>query len=736
MKSIFKILLAIFILLMVSIFLLGLTFLYSPGMQKGVLLKVLETRPGLEAGVEEVHFGLSSAQIMGLEIKAGDESLRIERLEARFTTSGLIMTSFKLDELVLDGLLLDISATGGETLMEAARVNQPEPVVIGGENEPAPVTVPVEIGKLMGNGSVRLPQDMVLGFDVKLDNIRPGYAGAIGLDLLLEATGEGAPVKAAELSLSGVLNQTQSGQFDRIEGQLEARLLEPNSTEWIEAKLHPRFSGDATAFTGVIKSMTVNKAGIQLFEGQLKATGTRSADTPWLVGYSADMRSDLARVSSLPLFALETPLTRGLIEARISGQFIEGEEATVNGLLQVRSLLPGNYSGRPISVQLEPEVVATFGTDRIEISSSLQAVGPETMTTGNLTLAILPGKDAPYRFEGAVDIDELKPEEWQFLQASLATTRIDSPVNSDEQAGEAAPWSGIEGEGTLRINRLTIRQGSFDDIVAKVSVGAGKSVRTHLAGQTGEASVEALATLNYDAVNAARPYALAGALKVKGLDVAPFLQSPSTSRPVILEGVFDAQGSYQSSASNLGSLQDALIGKFQLKSAGYGTFRPLGQNTSLATGISSLLGALGGGSNQIGWVQEVINQLKEIPFTRMSFTIGREDNLNLFLRDLDLVSRETRIRGEGNLLYREGASLMQYPMDLRFNLYAKGKLAKALANGNQLTSDKPDELGFYPGPPLPLRGSLAEPESLLINLLMDSGTQFLPGLLGPRNLVP
>jgi hypothetical protein len=325
------------------------------------------------------------------------------------------------------------------------------------------------------------------------------------------------------------------------------------------------------------------------------------------------------------------------------------------------------------------------------------------------------------------------PEEWQPLQSSFSSVDTGPPAQRDATPDNTAPWAGLEGEATIRIKRLHLGESFFEDTVATITVDAGNSVRTHLAGRTGQTPLEALATLSFNPVTPDRPYSLDGALKVKALDVTPFLKDPGSARPVILEGIFDVDGTFQSTAPNLAFLQDSLAGDFLLKSAAPGIFRPLGEKTSLATGISGLLGALGGGSNKVGWVQEVINQLKEIPFTQMTFRVGREDNLDLFLKNLDLVSRETRIRGDGILQYKEGASLMQFPMDLRFNLFAKGKLAQALANGNQLRSDQADELGFFPGPPLPLKGSLSQPESLLINLLMDSGSQLLPGLLGPRN---
>lgn len=158
----------------------------------------------------------------------------------------------------------------------------------------------------------------------------------------------------------------------------------------------------------------------------------------------------------------------------------------------------------------------------------------------------------------------------------------------------------------------------------------------------------------------------------------------------------------------------------------------MGERTGVADSASGLIGALTGGMRELRWIQLVIDQLKEIPYQRMVFQFAREENFDFVLHNLDLISRETRIRGSGRIHHREGVDFTRMPIELPLRIHAKGALADALREGRQLRDGEPDELGFFPGPELPIRGTLANPESLFLNLMMDSAQTLLPGLFRPR----
>jgi hypothetical protein len=245
---------------------------------------------------------------------------------------------------------------------------------------------------------------------------------------------------------------------------------------------------------------------------------------------------------------------------------------------------------------------------------------------------------------------------------------------------------------------------------------------------SGSAPLKLEAVVDFQADQPQRPYVLAGNLDVKEFVVTPFLAESGSGRPPILEGAFNLGGSFQATAPNPAFLVDRMIGTVSLQSVGTGIFRPLGENTAMAGGVSGLLGSLSGSIHELAWIQQVFDPLTEIPYTRMEFSVSRTPKLDFVLKGLDLVSRETRIQGEGSIDYVKGLSLLQLPIDLRFELSGKGRLAEALRTGNQLRPGQPDALGFFKGPVFPVQGTLGEPESLLMNILMQSGSQLLPGL--------
>jgi hypothetical protein len=494
--------------------------------------------------------------------------------------------------------------------------------------------------------------------------------------------------------------------------------------------LHQRFEGNAEAFDLVVDEMQLQKGVSRLLDGAVNATGQRADGGGWMVDYSARMNSDLARVSGLSIVPIKDPLKSGQLELRLAGQFHEGNQMTAKGVVEVRDLRPAGYTGRPLALKLEPEIEGQAGTEKLVISTPVRLVGPTTTTSGTLATTLEPGGEERQRLDAQLVLDEFSIDEWQPIMDAFAGEEPAAPAQRDAAPDVKSPWSGFEGQLLARINRLQAAGNFLTNVSARIRVEEGKTVQAELAATSGQSPLKAVGTLGFQPDRPAQPYALTGMLDVQRLDVAPFLKVPGSNKPVLLEGVFNASGTFQSNAPNLAFLADKATGEFVLQSVTNGVFRPLGEKTSLATGVSGILGALAGNRKEVGWVQQVIDQLKEIPFTQMTFRVGREKNLDLFLRDLDLISRETRIKGSGVIQYKENAPLIQFPMDMRFELFAKGRLAEALRAGNQLRSEQPDPMGFYPGPPLPLRGSLAQPESLLINLLMGSGAQLLPGLLG------
>jgi hypothetical protein len=549
MKTAIKVFLVLFVAVSILATAALLAVYFSPGMQRGMVLAGL--RSGTTATVELQHLNirLSRAEIRGLVVTAGDESLRLDSLQARYSLRGLMRNDLRVESLVAEGLVLDVAASGGQALG----------VAFGGGS---------------GNGAGGEP------------------AGAVG---------------PASFTIEGV--------------QVDGSIILPD--------------------------------------------GLRA---------DFDLTSDAAAA-------------------------FESGSMVANG-------------------QLLLAVVAAATRD-----------GVTETTRANLTASIrhVAGIN---EFQSELALDTVSLDHWGPVLAAFGGE--EPAAGRDPTPDKAAPWAGLEGTAVLTVGRLVSGANEVTSLRAEAVIDQGRQVRARISGMIGDSPLSGDALVDFNAANPAAPYTLSGKVDLRGLDVTPLFKPQGSRQPGILEGVFNLQGSFHAQAPNLAHIADRASGELTLQSAGNGIFRPLGEQTSTARGISGLLGSLSGSIKELRWVQEVVDQVQEIPYTRMVFHLGRDQNLDLVMRDLDLVSRETRLRGSGRIPHQEGVALAQLPIDIQLNIFAKGRLAEALRTGRQLRSETPDDLGYLPGPPLPIKGTLGKPESLLVSLLMDSAQQLLPGLLRPR----
>ncbi len=482
-------------------------------------------------------------------------------------------------------------------------------------------------------------------------------------------------------------------------------------------------------------SGTVELAHIRLGLGHVEVRGLRLESDNGILGLdSLEARFDTwslfgaePRVRSLQLAGSATlPDDRSFEFEAMLDESESGKGGAFTADLVALARIPGAEGPLTAGIHLSPEIRLDRSGEEVSLAGPVRLSGPESETNGTISAKFKFGGEAPHAFALELELDRLVADEWQVLLGALSEE--EAPAERDPSPDKTPPWSMLDGKATVRLGELSVGPNTFTDLTLVAEVVQGRRLNVQTGGKSGSAPLQLQAALDFQAERPERPYVLSGTVDVQGLDVAPLLKNSQSRQPPILEGVFNLTGSFQSTAPNPSFLADRMIGSATLQSAGQGRFRPLGEKTSLAGGVSGLLGSLTGSVRELAWVQLVIDQLKEIPYSQMQFEVAREPDLDFVLRNLDLVSRETRIQGQGTIGYSDGVPLLQLPIDMRFQLSAKGRLAEALRTGKQLRSEQPDALGFLQGPPLPLKGTLGEPESLLMNILMESGSQLLPGL--------
>ena len=692
MGLLIKVFLAFIGLMVAAAMAVALVFYFSPDLQRKLVLKGLQEGYGEEARLDYLRVSLDSFELRGLHISSEDESLDLEKVEARFDFWNLTGDVPEIETIVVTGFDLDIAAHGGTSL--GAKYSTSKDANVGvdtpSHQQPGVEGVPIRIGRVAIDGRVKLPQEREVRLNFLLQDLAPDATASLDAQLFLANHDPGQAYQDADLRYVGSLHQTVAGMPDHGEGELIVRLRESPDGDWMETRAKTRFEGNTEQFSAAVTDL------------------------------------DLATLSRLSFCNLSRPLASGKLDLNLQGR--TGSPNVVEGSLSITEIRPEGYAGDPWAVRIAPVARFNDADKTTQLDATITLTAPATETLATISANVDATDDDLLRFDATAQADVLDTDDWQPLLVLLPESEGPAPER-DPSPDKEAPWSGLEGTVLVELQRLVTAGHVLTGLSVEATVENGESVSTTVRLQSNGTPITASGDIRFLADSPDVPYALRGGVQVKTLNVTPFLKPTDPRHPAMLEGVFNVDGEIASSAPNLSFLADNLTGKLDLTSAGAGIFRPLGENTSVAQGVSGLLGALTGSVRELNWIQMVVDQLEEIPYRQMTFKLSRDENLNFVLNEMDLVSRETRIRGNGIIRFQEDVDLLSLPMDLQFQIFAKGKLAEALASGKQLRSTQPDELGFLPGPPLPIRGSLGDPESLLVNLLMDSGAQLLPSLL-------
>lgn len=692
MGALIKIFLGVIAMFAAIVVALILSVYFSPDLQRRLVLRGLESGFGEDVRLDYFSFRLEEIELRGLHIGSPEESLDLEHLLARFDIWNLTNDVPEIESVIIKGFDLDIAAQGGRSLgakySKSATVDSPARTTHPQKQDFT--GLPIIIGEIAIDGRIKLPANREISINYSLKDLAPNTLASTNARVFISSHEPGQPYQDAEILFSGNLQQSAGGFLENAEGELVIRLRDAADAPWLETRSKSQFSGTPEGFSASIKGI------------------------------------GLAALSRISLCNLARPLSSGGMDFEMQGRM--GSPNVVEARLSITNLRPQGYTGPAYSLNIEPVLTSPQDSETASLTAVAQLSGPTTTTHATLSAQLDASDPELFRFDARVEADAMNTDDWQPLLAILPQAEAVAPER-DPTPDTAAPWLGLDGTVQATLGRLQSSGKVLTDLSVEAAVESGRLVSAKFSGQSNGTPINASGRIEFDPQNPSTPYRLESTLQVAGLNVTPLVATPGSSLPPILEGIFDIQGEVSSTAPNLDFLPDNLTGDLQLDSAGAGIFRPLGENTSVAQGVSGLLGALTGSVRELGWIQMVIDQLEEIPYRKMTFSLSRDQNLNIVLNELDLVSRETRIRGNGLIRHQTGVDLVNLPMDLQFQIFAKGRLAEALQTGKQLRSNQPDELGFLPGPPLPIRGSLGDPESLLVNLLMEGGAQLLPGLL-------
>ncbi|MDR1284057.1 MAG: hypothetical protein LBK99_25065 [Opitutaceae bacterium] len=438
-------------------------------------------------------------------------------------------------------------------------------------------------------------------------------------------------------------------------------------------------------------------AGMATFSarGTLSAAGELAAR----VSLALDDLRTRAAPAALPALALDADVSR-----TAAGAF------TVSAPLTLRNAAAGNRaSDLTLKTTLTPAPAGNALDVRAQITSNL------------------------FYIEDAQAFVALAPADISATSPSAALPASPAPPPPATATPAAGPlWAGLTGEVTLALKRV-VYSGELEiaDVGGAIRfTPEALKIEAIKAFFSADSDLKLNGALTFDA-NRREAYALAADFVLNNFATAPWLLAFNPGQPAVLDTRLNVASKLTGAAPSPAGLVEGVWGDFSIASVGGGICRALSGDLAdqvnktgniASTAVSILSGVLGGKGGKAAkaaeTAQEVVTALRqiaasfeEIKFDRFSLVASRDDNLNVVLRDVSLVSPELRLSGGGRLAFAEGVPLVRQALTLDVNLAGRGRLASWLDSAH-LLGGAPDGEGYSPFfTPVVLGGSLEKVDS-------------------------
>ncbi len=472
-------------------------------------------------------------------------------------------------------------------------------------------------------------------------------------------------------------------------------------------------SGDVTVRAGLKGTLLTLKA---------EATGTPNQGTQATMTFALEAPA----LASQPTFAGAQALSAGRATGEIRAVLTSAQEQiearlTLNGLV-----IAG--SGRTLPVAN----IGFRGVARSNGALSVQA--PILLDNGgrrsdlNFALELSPlakGQSVDGRITGA-QVD------WEDLQGVLGVFVAAAASDDDEKpapaAGGVAPdttaaWSRFSGQVLLDIKSVTRgKDWAMTGLNGTLAIEPTRLSLPKLTAGFGDASqLNAKAELRF--TGGPMPYRLTGDYALNDFDVGKLFKAFDPAKPPMLEGLFNVTANFTGNGETPARAIDRLHGEFQLNSH-QGVFRGLQRTSNKISMASKAVDFIGSMlSNKLGkaaekvagnavYVDQLAQSLAEIKYDLLSVKLSRDEQLNLSLQDISLVSAELRLNGQGEVTYVAGKDLLDQPLSATLALAARGKTEEILGKIGALSGAK-DDLGYSKTKePVPLTGTLGRPDPM------------------------
>ena len=459
---------------------------------------------------------------------------------------------------------------------------------------------------------------------------------------------------------------------------------------------------DAKGWRVQCAPLAVDSAGRHLATVEAKASRPWGAYQPGLI--AGTWSCDLEALAAQPVAA-----GTGRLHGRsASGEFSAsvGEATVVEGRLAIVGHEPGHGLTASVHVAVDADGAGTFFMPvRIADGPDVSEISIDGRLTGEL--------------ENPVYVD-LSGENVALGPLGLLAGPLSAAGNLLLPAagtGEPRPcWGNWVGRVRCAFDRLTVEGRVLTDVGGTFFVDHGG---LHLKGGRGGVSPKHLAKLEGEIIfeaGAERPYRLAAAASVDGIEAAPLFGPLLPEQDPPVAGRFDLAATFTGKGADLDDLRARLQEEYRLTST-VGIFRLLkvnagGANPEKSRPVSDALinsasvmvrlfgvkgDSLDSGNRTVSKnTREVLDftyQVAEIGYDRIAITATRGADRAFHLVELTMNSADVRLTGSGRIDPVAGRSFPAQPLDVELQLSVRGRPAELLGDVGLLSSRKDDQ-GF------------------------------------------
>ncbi|MDX2110532.1 MAG: hypothetical protein SFY80_09865 [Verrucomicrobiota bacterium] len=777
-KITFWILLACFILAIA----LGLAALFSPGIQKAIVLGILKDDPDNRVKLEYFHVGFTSGEIRNAYLFNKTQGISVEKAVFDYSLMALLFDhELYIERCELKGLLIDASkpgnliqvsgdvdvaintGTGHPESGDTSPANSPdassttEPGTEAADESEAvrydgfyhvstKSKAKLRIENMAMDGRILLPDQKQVAFNTTAQGIAPGSTGTLNFTFEFTDKTEGAELSKASGRGLFSITQATAGGVSAMGAELSlaaegaafqapakfAMKLESISSDSLENHSMTITAGDAGKTLATVKTT-------------IDFTGRKQAGTFMVDIATADF-SMLPATDTLPPVALKGSGTFGgnldQSASNLQGQFTI-TEARPEAMNEIGTLIldvkqnPDGIASINIPLTLRgpsgATVITTTGTVQKRAADRnhfVIAVNSPAIYVDDLIA--LKNRLIPPATESDVSVqtqpESEKPSPVAVEKSPASTQPATAPETSTgteiSPVPDALPcWHKVSGEFTMEIKKIVANGNTLENFSSRLTIDEKAVTLTRFTGTNEGTPITAQGALTFTA-GADKPYALNAAGKISKFDVGSFLKKRSPGKTPYLECDAAMDFAVTGEAPTLEVLGRVTRGQCHIIT-GSGVMRPIasaGKNAETGLALAGIAGSLFGNKvSGLGALTQILESLREVPFDRVEILAVRESDLNMNLKTLDLRSPSLHITGAGTLNYDAMKPIMHQPLSAQLTFALKGDSSLARKfNEARLLTGKRDSAGLYYGPTFEVKGTATDPKSNLVDVLKDA----------------